>query len=115
MPVAGFQRLEIGTAIGAQHNRLTVEHRAIDRQRRDGIANAGEGVGIVGRGASPQALAVKPQSGTYSITSSARESNEGGTVRPSALAVFKLITSSNRVGCSTGKSAGLAPLRILST
>ena len=56
LPVAGFQRLEIGTAIGAQHNRLTVEHRAIDRQRRDGIANAGEGVGIVGRGASPQAF-----------------------------------------------------------
>jgi hypothetical protein len=51
----------------------------------------------------------------YSITSSARESNEGGTVRPSALAVFMLITSSNLDGCSTGKSAGLVPLRILST
>ena len=51
----------------------------------------------------------------YSITSSARTSNEGGTVRPSALAVFRLITSSNLVGCSTGRSAGLVPLRILST
>ena len=30
----------------------------------------------------------------YSITSSARASSNGGTVRPSALAVFKLITSS---------------------
>src|SRR5262249_44751101 len=47
----------------------------------------------------------------YSITSSARARIDGGTVRPSALAVFKLITSSNRVGCSTGRSAGLAPLR----
>jgi hypothetical protein len=33
-------------------------------------------------------------------------------VRPSALAVFMLITSSNLVGCSTGRSAGLVPLRI---
>jgi hypothetical protein len=29
----------------------------------------------------------------YSITSSARTSNEGGTVRPSALAVFMLMMS----------------------
>ena len=42
-------------------------------------------------------------------------SSEGGTVRPSALAVFMLITNSNFVGCSTGRSAGLVPLRILST
>jgi hypothetical protein len=48
----------------------------------------------------------------YSITSSARASKEGGTIRPSALAVFMLITNSNLVGCSTGRSAGLAPLRI---
>src|SRR5258708_28269745 len=51
----------------------------------------------------------------YSITSSARTSSVGGTVRPSALAVFMLITSSNLVGCSTGRSAGLVPLRLLST
>nr|QIP07855.1 diguanylate cyclase [Bradyrhizobium symbiodeficiens] len=51
----------------------------------------------------------------YSITSSARTSNEGGTVRPSALAVFMLITSSNLVGLSTGNSEGLVPLSILST
>ena len=55
------------------------------------------------------------QSPRYSITSSARTSNDGGTVRPSSLAVFMLITSSNLVGCSTGRSAGLVPLRILST
>ena len=40
---------------------------------------------------------------------------EGGTVRPSALAVLRLTTSSNVVGCSTGRSAGLVPLRILPT
>jgi hypothetical protein len=51
----------------------------------------------------------------YSITSSARESSVGGTVRRSAFAVFKLITNSNLVGCSTGRSAGFAPLKILST
>ncbi len=31
------------------------------------------------------------------------------------MAVFTLLTSSNFVGCSTGRSAGWAPLRILST
>ena len=52
---------------------------------------------------------------SYSMTWSARPSTDGGIVRPSALAVFKLMTNSNRVGCSTGRSAGFAPLRILST
>jgi hypothetical protein len=49
------------------------------------------------------------------ITWSARISNVCGIVSPSALAVLRLITSSNFIGCSTGRSAGLAPLRILST
>ena len=48
----------------------------------------------------------------YSITSSARASSDGGTVRPSMRAVCALMTSSNFVGCITGKSVGLAPLRI---
>src|SRR5262249_33937794 len=51
----------------------------------------------------------------HSITSSARASSVSGTVRPSALAVLRLITSSNLVGCWMGKSAGLAPLRMRST
>src|SRR3954447_908116 len=41
----------------------------------------------------------------YSITSSARASNVGGTMMPSALAVLRLITSLNLVDCSTGRSA----------
>src|SRR5437660_11908049 len=51
----------------------------------------------------------------YWITSSARRSRDGGIVIPSALAVLRLMINSNFVGCSTGRSAGLAPLRILST
>src|SRR5262249_61546895 len=51
----------------------------------------------------------------YSITSSARASSVGGTSKPKALAVFRLPPNSNLVPCCTGRSAGFAPLRILST
>jgi hypothetical protein len=51
----------------------------------------------------------------YSITSSARASNDGGTVRPRACAVLRLITSSYLVGACTGRSAGFSPLRMRST
>ena len=51
----------------------------------------------------------------HSITSSARASNACGTVTPSARAVIRLTIRSNLVGCSTGRSAGFAPRRILST
>ena len=44
-----------------------------------------------------------------------QEQQGGGYCHPSALAVFRLMTNSNFVGCSTGKSAGLAPCSILST
>src|SRR5258708_33804386 len=52
---------------------------------------------------------------THSSTSSARASTLVGTSRPSALAVFRLISSSYLVGACTGRSAGLAPLRRRST
>src|SRR5438034_10136080 len=55
---------------------------------------------------------VGPDGKCYSITSSARARRACGTVRPSAWAVLRLITSSNLVGCSTGRSAGLAPSRV---
>src|SRR6266508_6627988 len=48
----------------------------------------------------------------HSITSSAVASSVGGTVRPSILAVWALMTSSNLLDCTTGRSAGLAPLRM---
>jgi hypothetical protein len=41
-------------------------------------------------------------SGSYWIISSARCSSDGGTVRPSAFALFILIAHSSLVGCSTG-------------
>src|SRR5262249_8826272 len=49
------------------------------------------------------------------ITLSARASTLGGIVRPICFAAFRLMTNSNFVGCSTGRSAGLAPFKILST
>src|SRR5262249_53272551 len=51
----------------------------------------------------------------HSITSSAVASSEVGTSMPSALAVVRLTTRSNLVGCSTGRSAGFTPRKILST
>ena len=49
----------------------------------------------------------------HSTTLSARCSNDGGIVRPSALAVLMLMTSSSLDDCSTGKSAGFAPFQDL--
>src|SRR5262249_45183334 len=48
----------------------------------------------------------------HSITSSARASSVGGISSPSMRAVCALMTSSNLVDCTTGRSAGFAPLRI---
>jgi hypothetical protein len=49
---------------------------------------------------------------SYSITSSARPSSVGGKVRPSALAVLRLTTSSTFVSSWTGRSVGFSPLRM---
>src|SRR6266568_4094462 len=49
------------------------------------------------------------------MTLSALNSMDCGIVSPIRCAVLRLITSSNLVGLSTGRSAGLAPFRILST
>src|SRR4029077_12914214 len=43
-----------------------------------------------------------------SSTSTTRCRSGGGIVRPRALAVLRLIASSNLVGCSIGRSPGLA-------
>src|SRR5262249_24743992 len=48
----------------------------------------------------------------HSITSSASASSDGGTVRSIVLAVWALMTSSNLLACTTGRSAGFAPLRM---
>ena len=51
----------------------------------------------------------------HSITSSARRRIEVGISMPIALAVFRFTTISNFVGCSIGKSEGMAPCAIRST
>src|SRR5262249_25487888 len=48
----------------------------------------------------------------HSITSSASASRLAGTAMPSALAVFRLSTNSNLVGCTTGRSEGFSPASI---
>ena len=62
-----------------------------------------------------QTHAMQQTASSHSITLSARASKASGTVTPIALAVLRLITSSNLVGCWTGRSAGLTPLRIFPT
>jgi hypothetical protein len=71
------------------------------------------GYAVIERGAVSRCGVLFPP--VHSITSSARTRNDSGIVRPSAFAVLRLITNSNFVGCCTGRSAGFAPLRILST
>jgi hypothetical protein len=79
--------------------------------------------GVAPEAAAPAARCRKFRRGSFilnlpshhSITSSARSRNESGIVRPSALAVVRLTTSSNLDGCSTGMSPGFVPRRILST
>jgi hypothetical protein len=51
----------------------------------------------------------------YSITSSAVICMISGIVRPSALAVLRLMINSNLVGACTGRSPGLSPFRMRST
>ncbi|MGC1923379.1 MAG: hypothetical protein WA706_06050, partial [Pseudolabrys sp.] len=51
----------------------------------------------------------------HSITSLASATNNGGRVRPSALAFVGLRKRSNLVVCPTGRALGFVPRRILST
>jgi hypothetical protein len=53
-----------------------------------------------------------PLGDRYWITSSAVANSVSGMVRPSALAVFKLMINSIFVARWTGRSAGLSPLSI---
>src|SRR5262249_31053262 len=51
----------------------------------------------------------------YSTRLVTRNSIDRGKVIPSSRAVFMLTTRSKRLGCSTGRSAGLVPFRTLAT
>ena len=64
---------------------------------------------------SQQAFSESAAARLHSITSVARTNIDGGIVMPSALAVFMLRMSSKVVGCSMGKSPGLAPFKMRST
>src|SRR5881227_2964672 len=55
------------------------------------------------------------QPGHHSITSVTWSMISLGNVMPRAWAVFRFTTKSKVIGCSTGRSAGLVPLRIRST
>jgi hypothetical protein len=56
----------------------------------------------------PSRLSLSPPRPIYRITSSARSSTDWGMVRPRALAVFRLITSSNLGGHSIGSRESLS-------
>jgi hypothetical protein len=66
------------------------------------------------RTAGPYKSARRRHSDTYSITSSASTRMLAGRSRPRDLAVLRLMTNFNLVGCWTGRSGGLVPLKILS-
>jgi hypothetical protein len=51
----------------------------------------------------------------YLMTRSASTSTDHGIVSPSFSAVCRLMTSSNFIGCSTGRPTGLAPRSIRSS
>src|SRR6516164_2392446 len=51
----------------------------------------------------------------HSSTSSARPDSGSGMVRPSVLAVLRLMANSTFTACWTGSSEGLAPFRIFPT
>src|SRR6516164_4835745 len=51
----------------------------------------------------------------HSITSSARASSDGGTPRPSALAVLRLMSNLYLVGACIGRLASFSPLRLRSS
>jgi len=52
---------------------------------------------------------------SHSIASSASPSSVGGIVRPSSLAVLRLMTISNFAGCTTGKFEGFSPFSMRPT
>src|SRR5262249_37788740 len=89
-------------------------HAAVCRRRL--ATSAVEGAAVMRQHDSQLALLTQSRHAAiyYSITSSAATSRVRGNVRPSVLAVLRLMTSSNLVTCSNGMSAGFAPRKILS-
>jgi hypothetical protein len=99
LPERSYQICNIGKRCAAQES--DHQHWRLLRPRRERPHH----------GAAEQRDELSPP---HSITSSAVASNVGGMVNPSALAVLRLMTSSNFVGACTGRLAGFSPLRIRS-
>src|SRR6516162_3454654 len=68
-----------------------------------------------GHSAEPACMSARLSIDPYSTTSSASASSVLGTLSSIGFAVFRLSTNRKRVGSSTGRSAGLAPLKMRST
>ena len=107
VPEADHNAPVVGVGLGAEGRRGAIqdpEPRGLPRLLGLGRERCGE----ESEGASEECSPAD-----YWITSSARASTAGGIVRLSAFAVLRLSTSRYLVGCSTGRSAGFAPWRIL--
>jgi hypothetical protein len=94
---AGKPENPLGVVLAKSHENADATNLGLLRVRRERPR----------RRAAEQCDAIAP---VHSITSSEMARSEGGTVRPSMRAVVLLMTSSNFVDCSTGNSAGFAPL-----
>src|SRR5262249_27185187 len=105
LPERREPRLRFGVALGPGRDDPDPPHPlALLRPRREWPC---------GRRAAEQRDELAPPH--HSITSSARASNVGGMVRPSILAACALMTNSNLLACTTGRSAGFVPLRMRPT
>jgi hypothetical protein len=89
-----------------------VRPRSLARQAHRGDLATARPTRAGGAGA---ASGVEPDGRRHWMISSARSRSDGGIVSRSSWAVLTLMTRSNRTGCSTGSSPGLAPFRILYT
>src|SRR5262249_11686666 len=113
LDIAGFgenltkQRLQVRKRSGETRAEITDHRRRLLRPRRQWPRRR--------RAAEQRDELAALHLRDHSITSSARASSVGGTVRPSARAVIRFMTKSNLIDCTTGRSAGLVPFRMRPT
>jgi hypothetical protein len=112
-----FESLKNEAAVRAGYARLTAEEGLRYREAARVLnAQLRELMPRLDRPSAPAATEQRDEFAPFhhSITSSARASSVGGTSRPSNFAVGRLMASSYFEACSTGRSAGFVPFRILS-
>src|SRR5260370_18110286 len=112
--VAGGERYECAAAypdVRAARSLCSLSHR-----ERGGVRGYGLSMGFGPPHPNPLPAGEREhtehaeRASPHSITSSARASPLGGTPRPIAFAVLRLMTSSYLVGACTRRSASLSPL-----